>query len=585
MRNFLPPPVPTLLRGCCLVALGLGLAAVALAAKSPTAGGSAAATLAVEPAGAAATAAAGTADAQPREPTPGLLLDRGGIVLNVKDPPFGAVGEGITDDAPAINRALEAARKTGEYGQGVEGTIVYIPPGIYRLDMPLDMNGRQFNVVGAGGYQTVLRGNTGDRHAVVEMVGTGFSKLSGVLIDDLVDALPEAERNPSSVGVLLARVDAPQNISDYSGPRFAAQSWNNNLEDVAIRLRTRPPANGGRGTVAYYNFCSEVSGWHNCFFLADTGALISAANMYGVQMKTVRDVEWRPGVPERMRMWAGESSMTVVRASGASSVFGITGPALLIGGASDISIDSCMAHMGHLYLADAPASWPKYAIEVVGTCHNLAYRGSIEAYPGAVRVVGAQLSALSLNAYMDPQPMHDAKGAEVDSVPIVMLDKKVVEHPTGSGTFTHAGSSLTNSHLEPATTPATPGVVGRLIDTSPDAGHVIQGNHLTLGNLKVRLRNGWSSSILRANVATSTLPLGSGQFEAAGDATRGGNLLAAADGVGTDAAVRPGTVHALPAAAAGHRGKMLRVEGGDGASDRLFICEKDAAGAYAWRQI
>src|SRR4051794_17718475 len=148
-----------------------------------------------------------------------------GLVLNVKDAPFGAVGDGLTDDAPAINRALEVARKKGEYGQGLQGTVVYLPPGIYRVDMPLDLNGRQFNVMGAGQYQTVLRGNTGDRTAVMELVGTGFCKISGLLIDDLVDALPAEQRHPSAIGVLLARVDAPQNISDYAGPRFAAQSW------------------------------------------------------------------------------------------------------------------------------------------------------------------------------------------------------------------------------------------------------------------------------------------------------------------------------------------------------------------------
>ena len=517
----------------------------------------------------------------PADPAPG----GGATVLNVKHAPFGAVGDGLTDDAPAINRALAAARKTGEYGEGVRGAIVYIPPGVYRLDAPLDMNGRQFNVVGAGAYQTVLRGNTGDRSAVVEMVGSGFSKLSGVLIDDLVGALPEAERNPSAAGVLLARVDAPQNSGDYAGPRFAAQSFANNLEDVSIRLGTRPAANGGRGTVAYYNFCCEATGWHNCFFHADTAAVISAGNPYGLEMRTVRDVEWTPGKPERMRMWAGESSMTVVRASGANTMFGITGPALLIAGGSDIAIDSCMGHQAHLYLPDEPARWPKYAIEITGTAHNVAYRGSIEAYGGAVRIVGTQVSGLALNAYMDPQAMHDAKGAEIDSVPIVMLDKKVVEHPPGSGSFTHAGSSLTNSRLEPATTPGTSGVLGRMIDTVPDASHVIQGNQMTLGNLKVRLRNGWSSSVMRGNLATSTLPLAANPFGAPDGITRGGNVVAAIDGVATDAYARPGAVTSLPAAAAKHRGKMVRVEGGDGAADGLFICEKDAAGTFAWRKI
>src|SRR5689334_4332385 len=84
------------------------------------------------------------------------------IFLNVKSAPYGAVGDGVTDDAPAINRALEAVRKRMDYGgQGKQGMVVYIPPGIYRLDAPLDLNGRQFNLMGAGSYQTVLRGNTG----------------------------------------------------------------------------------------------------------------------------------------------------------------------------------------------------------------------------------------------------------------------------------------------------------------------------------------------------------------------------------------------------------------------------------------
>lgn len=200
------------------------------------------------------------------EPTQTGKSTGDGEVLNVKDKRFGAVGDGTTDDAPAINKALSLARKAGEYGEGIKGTTVYIPPGVYRFDSPLDMNGGQFNVVGAGSYQTVLRGNTGDRSAAVEFVGSGFCKLSGVLIDDRVEALPKEQQKPSTVGVLLARVDAPQNVSNPTGPRFAAQSWYNNLEDVVIRLGSRPEANGGHGTCAYYNFCCEVSDWHNCFF-------------------------------------------------------------------------------------------------------------------------------------------------------------------------------------------------------------------------------------------------------------------------------------------------------------------------------
>lgn len=56
---------------------------------------------------------------------PGLSLE--GDFLNVKD--FGAVGDGVADDQPAIQAALEAAAGPGEN----EGKPIYFPPGTYFL--------------------------------------------------------------------------------------------------------------------------------------------------------------------------------------------------------------------------------------------------------------------------------------------------------------------------------------------------------------------------------------------------------------------------------------------------------------------
>ena len=47
-----------------------------------------------------------------------------------------------------------------------------------------------------------------------------------------------------------------------------------------------------------------------------------------------------------------------------------------------------------------------------------------------------------------------------------------------------------------------------------------KGNHFTLGNLAVRVRNSWAGSILSGNMATSTRPRGSGQFQAPAGITR-----------------------------------------------------------------
>lgn len=46
-----------------------------------------------------------------------------------------------------------------------------------------------------------------------------------------------------------------------------------------------------------------------------------------------------------------------------------------------------------------------------------------------------------------------------------------------------------------------------------------------------------------------------------------------------------GKVATLPSASASLRGQLLRVEGSTGAADRLYICVKDSADAYAWQQI
>lgn len=49
--------------------------------------------------------------------------------------------------------------------------------------------------------------------------------------------------------------------------------------------------------------------------------------------------------------------------------------------------------------------------------------------------------------------------------------------------------------------------------------------------------------------------------------------------------LRVGKVSSLPTASSTHRGKLIRVEGGSGVADTLYICMKSAADTYSWVQV
>jgi pectate lyase-like protein len=88
---------------------------------------------------------------------------RRSTVLNVKDRPYGARGDGLSDDGPAIQAALDDAAQAG-------GGVVYLPPGTYRLRSVQEQTGVRYfllnygsgvSMVGAGRDKTVLMAPAG----------------------------------------------------------------------------------------------------------------------------------------------------------------------------------------------------------------------------------------------------------------------------------------------------------------------------------------------------------------------------------------------------------------------------------------
>lgn len=73
--------------------------------------------------------------------------------LNITDPRFGAKGDGVTDDAPAINAAIVAALS----GTAFVRRVVYIPAGLFRIRSPINVPASKgFTLVGEGKWASRL---------------------------------------------------------------------------------------------------------------------------------------------------------------------------------------------------------------------------------------------------------------------------------------------------------------------------------------------------------------------------------------------------------------------------------------------
>lgn len=70
-----------------------------------------------------------------------------GMFFNVKDPTYGAVGDNVSNDAPAIGAAITAA--------ATNGGIVFIPPGTYRCTTGLTLN-KKVSMLGCGPNASII---------------------------------------------------------------------------------------------------------------------------------------------------------------------------------------------------------------------------------------------------------------------------------------------------------------------------------------------------------------------------------------------------------------------------------------------
>lgn len=102
----------------------------------------------------------------------GLWMDSGAAWLSVTGTPcvdvtaFGAVGDGVTDDAPAIQAAIDSL--------GAQGGVVYFPhtSACYRVNTTLRI-GKGVRLIGSGWYDAIIANVAGGPNVVITTVSGG----------------------------------------------------------------------------------------------------------------------------------------------------------------------------------------------------------------------------------------------------------------------------------------------------------------------------------------------------------------------------------------------------------------------------
>lgn len=163
---------------------------------------------------------------------------------------FGVVADGTTDNAAALQTAINAAT--------TQVKNLQLPPGQIRINSPLnctDLFAGGLTIMGHGSgifntqRTTCILANTGG--VAIDCTGSQYVGLRHLQIDS------DAQPNPSTIGILLAR----STTSLYA--QFVQ------LEDVSVRMKTNMAANGGTGSYAILNIAAEIHNYHNMYLIAD----------------------------------------------------------------------------------------------------------------------------------------------------------------------------------------------------------------------------------------------------------------------------------------------------------------------------
>lgn len=352
--------------------------------------------------------------------------------IDVKDPRFGAIGNGQADDTAAIQRAVDYAKSLSAAGGGAYRATVYFPAGFYYISSPINVtNTNGLWLVGDGGryINSSIVGNT--KGALFDFSGSNISGCESLTF--LSPTGYGATR--STIGVLFA-------LTSNGG-------LNCGIRNCCFQLEDFPTANAGFGTIGVLNVRSEEFFINECLIRANTPVIMSSSTVLaetGVNYTASSTYQ---------TLLSGIGSMGVTNIK-ATSLQGYEKrqPAMVLNGTNSLTFE------GYIGRVSTTVGTNETAIQCVRYTTNLNIYATIESYSRILKSTLSGFDGNTINIVMvnsvDPTiELIDLTGCSVKGfkakVTLPNLNERVnryfIYHAPVANGLQQATGFLTNSEL------------------------------------------------------------------------------------------------------------------------------------------
>jgi len=300
-------------------------------------------------------------------------------------------------DHAAINAAIAlAADDVGE---------VVFPYGSSLIEEPINMTLQSNGVTlrGLARYRSSILANTGG--VAIDMTGSSACKLESLRVYTVSQL-----NNPATVGIALMRA-VSRTIAAYC-----------EFRRTIIEIATNPTANGGVGSIAFYNYGGEFNVHDTVVYKADLPVVIANTNLYSVESYYTDEITTGTAMTQTEFIGGNELS-----ARGG-------GNCMVISNAANVNVNS--------YFAKVTDESTEAAIKIVGTLKTGEFNINVEHY-GKILDVQGETSRLRICGNVDylitGTPWYDIK-AECRHCVFGMFPGGTADDGTGEPLFALSGS-------------------------------------------------------------------------------------------------------------------------------------------------